>query len=305
MSETRLEEESKGDLSSVFAKIKTQDSMASYITDETGVTSSPSIQSKTVLTVLQPGPEFAPFMRLPLEIRTMIYKELLIMPGPIEFRSSYYLSAEPVCFTTGPLDCEIPIYQKDVCQMFNASKTIRLESAPLYFRYNRFRFQDLRGLEKFLNRIPPTFRRAVASISLKYDYGAAARTMRMLSGCLGLRHLCIVLLPGHMFPTPPYRMHGLMQLQGLNDMLKIRGLEKVEVLVKPWDSGSTIYAVWEDLPEFEKALEVLKEPHTKAQLARQDKKDFPQKASRQIFGKANVVTRAERKLLDSQASADA
>lgn len=304
MSGTKLEEESEGNLSHL-AKIESQDSIVSDVVDEMGVKSSPSVPSKPVLTVLQPGPEFAPFMQLPLEIRTMIYKELLIMPSPIEFRSSYYLSAEPACFTTGPLDCEIPIYQKDLCQMFNASKTIRLESAPLYFRYNRFRFQTLRVLEKFLNQIPPTFRRAIASISLKYDYGAAARTMRLLSGCFGLRRLCIVLLPGHMFPSPPYSMHGLMHIQGLNDMLKIRGLEKVEVQVKPWCTGAIIDTVWEDMPEFEKALEVLKEPHTKAQLARQDKKDFPQKASRQVFGKANVVTRAERKLLDSQASADA
>lgn len=51
---------------------------------------------------------------------------------------------------------------------------------------------------------------------------------------------------------------------------------------------------WQELLE---ALQVLKQPYSEAAIRRQDKKDYPpEKAKRTVFGRANVVTRAETRL---------
>ncbi|KAL9011494.1 MAG: hypothetical protein Q9180_009188 [Flavoplaca navasiana] len=94
---------------------------------------------------------------------------------------------------------------------------------------------------------------------------------------------------------------SLKWLPGLGDLLKVRGIQELDIIVPSALPHSRYYSFNDEMsPEsFIKDLQVLKLPRSAASLRRQDEKDFPpEKARRTVFGKANVMTRSEKAMID-------
>jgi len=86
---------------------------------------------------------------------------------------------------------------------------------------------------------------------------------------------------------------SILKAHGLKHLLKIRGLETLEL---EFDHSLPDSILAEDR-EFESMLQVLKQPKATKAEKQAVKKD---KAVRTVFGKANVITRSEQKMLESQ-----
>ncbi|KAL9098591.1 MAG: hypothetical protein Q9163_005779 [Psora crenata] len=266
----------------------------SQLADHPTTTSDPpSVRSqRPSLIVKLPVMEPFPFMRLPLEIRTMIYKECLIMPVPIQI---YGHGNAMISRDRRSPQWSNPICATALCRLFQVSKAIYRESMPIYFRYNEFSFSSLSPVYYFLHSLAPDARRTISSISLTYGGTREALAARALRTCLGLRHLTIVFDSWSMASARPTSGPcSLLHLNGLRDLLRIRGLQTLEVHRK-LDHYPDSHGSFRDFPAFVEALQVLKRPRAKAQFTRQDKKDYPQKATRTVLGRANVRTRMERK----------
>jgi len=239
-----------------------------------------------------------PLMKLPLELRSKVYKAHLIVPGSIAL--IHWKVAvlrvdgnvhNPSHQTEEPIDLS-------VCKLWAVSKTVYHESVPIFFRYNSFRYDNLTRLASFLTCIGPTARRNLTTVSMHYSGKAPAKAMKILKECIGLRHLTIEITRGSLAFMPQSSQDpeiDVMRMYGLTDLLKVRGIEKLVVTASP--NLLRYYAdVYETVPLLEDALQVLKQPHRPDQLRRQEKKDYPKTAARTVFGKANVKTRAEQKL---------
>ncbi|KAL9632102.1 MAG: hypothetical protein Q9164_005521 [Protoblastenia rupestris] len=250
------------------------------------------------------------FMRFPLEIRIMIYKEALIMPGPIELdnietrRPAVCILAtkgEPCVLDEDGLDpspYRQIIYQSDICQLLNTSRGIRQEAKPIYFGCNSFRFRHLNHVPRIISAFDPESRRSIRSLSVVFQGRAPAKASKALASCIGLRRLDITFTRQSLryywhARNAQMVLSSLMEMPGLKDLLKIRGIERLTLMKDPSGFGEWESDPFSDWPEFVQALQVLKKPHTKAQLTRQYNKDFPQKTSRTTFGRANVSTRTE------------
>ena len=255
-------------------------------------------------------------MRLPLEIRTLVYTEVLVMPTPIQFGRNYSLC--PTAFTTETVkpdpECSNftrrkSIDQAEVLQLVRVSKTVYQESANLYFRHNEFEFLCLQYVFEFLTCLPPDHRRVISSISLNYYGINEAMATRALATCVGLRRLRITISTISLASIRPILWRrgeaSLTRINGFRDLLRLRGLAELEVCIEEGVYTDPNYAnrLCGGTQVFVDALQVLKKPRGKGQLTRQEKKDYPQKASRTVFGKANVITRTEIKANQGQLSA--
>ncbi|KAL8822166.1 MAG: hypothetical protein Q9191_007094 [Dirinaria sp. TL-2023a] len=235
--------------------------------------------------------ESFPFMKLSPELRAMVLKELLIMSGSI--RWDYFAR----CYS-GSTRGKTPVKQAPFCQVFLVSKALYREAVPIYFGCNLFSFENLDRFESFSCAIGPDARWQLRKVAVDYAGYAPARAVKSLVRCMGLKELEVNVhwwswskCPGS--GSPP-------QLYGHKDFLRIRGLEQLLVNVDQYNRNRdpAVQLYW---PEFMKTLEVLKQPRDPRTLKRQEAKDFPpQKATRTVFGKANVVTRSERKMLHEQ-----
>ena len=264
-------------------------------------------------------------MDLPLEVRTMIFKELLVMPGPILFKNYVHsvqaerdkasLRAMPILMIyprpfSGAQMSDINIvesnfiWQGPLLGVFLASKSIYRETVPIYFGTNFFSFESLSRFEDFVSKIGPECRWQLARLKIGYCGKAPTRAIKRLVDCVGLRELELkihsysIAFLGDVFPYAP-RLHGIKEL------LKVRGLTKLEVDFSEYRACSyPEYDAEKVKPAVIEQLQVLKQPHDPKKLKRQEKKDFPAKTTRRIvFGSANVVTRAEKRLLDAQQGA--
>ncbi|KAL8848811.1 MAG: hypothetical protein Q9221_006189 [Calogaya cf. arnoldii] len=234
-----------------------------------------------------------PFMKLPLELRYMVYKELLVMPCPITIYSParHYHQTGHLAFVTRN-DRHEEYCPLATCQILQVSKAVHAEAMPVYFGSNTFDLWDLDALSYFLSKLNPDSRRCITSVILSDYYGRhPARSMKILRGCVSLRQLTLMFASGafNYGNIPWHSVHGL------KDLLQIRGIQCLKTN-KPntdwlWVGASTKW------PELVKKLQVLKQPYSEAAIRRQDKKDYPpEKAKRTVFGRANVLTRAETRL---------
>lgn len=139
-----------------------------------------------------------PLMDLPAEIRTMILKELLIMPGPVHFKDLVYPSKslkkkekrwrskfapfaamEPVRYhtlTEGPrqwhyIDVKKTtiIKQSSLLNLFLASRAIYSEAMPIYFGCNLFEFDSLDRFKPFISGIGAEKRSQVSVLQFSYS----------------------------------------------------------------------------------------------------------------------------------------
>lgn len=260
------------------------------------------IEPKQSLIVKLPVVIPFPFMKLPLEIRTMVYKELLVLDNPINFM--WYVGY------SGPRRCQLAAGVKidkrfviprpaleQICGLLRTSSAIHEESFRIMFGYNTFHFDELDMFESFVSKLRPDYRRSIARMTLCYFGRAPARAMKLLRECVGLRSLSIILDCMTVYHMPYNKGTGfrdIKKLHGMNDLLKVRGIRNLQITLK---------AMPERFSVFNSAVQVLKEPHSDVWLRRQEAKDYPQKATRTIFGKANVMTRTEKKVMGTQSSA--
>ncbi|KAI4202900.1 MAG: hypothetical protein LQ350_002271 [Teloschistes chrysophthalmus] len=228
-----------------------------------------------------------PFMKLPLEIRSMIYENVLRQPTNIKVEGRF-----------GTFLSGIDYYAiNDVathCRIFLVSKAFYQEAMPIYFCCNTFSFAYTWVMYYVTRKLKVDYRRHFRSIKITGAWmGLHCRgAAKFLQGCVSLRHLSIrfdnsifrwVRVPGQKRVFKPW---------GVGELLKVRGIRDLEVKIPH------VVDFREEYETFIERLDVLKQPYSVAALRQQDKIDYPpKKAQRSVFGKANVVTRSERKMI--------
>ena len=282
-------------------------------------------RTEVALTSDRPKVPDQPFrlMDLPLELRSMIFRQFLVMPGPVLFRTlawrriGPFARPEPVRiedlrqwtdsddddegYTEYFIEPDL-IRQSSLLNIFSASKTVYRETVPLYFGCNEFDFNTLDHMEQFLGKIGAEYRWQIASIAVVYNGKAPAKAVKRLTECVGLRRLTLKVNThsfGRMDPSTPNDA----RLIGMNDLLRIRGLDRLDIVANggKYTYFTTKLFPTEDLADgLRERLEVLKLPRDPKQLKRQERKDFPTKSKRTVFGAANVVTRSEKQLQTTQ-----
>ena len=266
------------------------------------------------------GPDVATFqpfelMKLPAEIRRMIFREFLVMPSRIGFHRHGMLDGQvarkfpPFALVEDrPLppfwpyewptikETEI-IRQSGRLKIFLVSKTIYRETVPLYFGHNIFNFDCGDSLGKFLSTIGPDCRWQLARVQCCW-MGHCTRAAKILPKCVGLRELSLKITSfslGCSGLTGPDT-----RLVGMEDLLRVRGLDKLSIHTfgpchyTTCPGHQYVDGVRRECPSLtiiKNALEVLKQPHNIKKLKRQEERDFPVKAKRLVYGEANVTTR--------------
>ncbi|KAL9588650.1 MAG: hypothetical protein Q9203_002544 [Teloschistes exilis] len=217
-----------------------------------------------------------PFMKLPMEIRSMIYQDVLQQAEDI--RVEGFLSR---------LSCDHAVATH--CRIFLVSKAFYQEAMPIYFGCNTFDFVCTAVLHYVVRNLSVVYRRQFRSIKISWDRYDCSGAAKFLQGCVSLRRLNIqfqgslfrwCLIPDQIKPW------------GVGELLKVRGIIDLELNISHWDHYPKHYK------ELVEKLQVLKQPYSVAALRRREKIDYPpKKAQRRVFGKANVVTRSERKMI--------
>lgn len=240
----------------------------------------------------------------------MIYREYLTLPGKIVVaRGSVYrmsshrqIQHHYKCNIHQPPHPTEKALDRSILGLFLVSKSITNEAKGLFFRHNDFHFDKLDYLEDFLNAISVSSRRSLASISFVYFGNSPARSIKALKECVGLRNLRIEIdlwsLGTLSYSSCWYEkddLPGLAKMHGMGNLLKIRGIKDLEMVFH----GDLDRYREDILPReaMKAALEVLKKPRKAAQLTRQERKDYPEPVGRTVFGKANVTTRGEKKMM--------
>ncbi len=115
-----------------------------------------------------------PFMGLPQEVRLMVYKEYLVLPGPISTVGSRWGGAalsvklRRDCVLHQPSHRSYIPLDQSVFGLFSASKSNYKQSVSMFFRHNDFRFANLNQLSSFLSRISVEARRSIAAVYVGY-----------------------------------------------------------------------------------------------------------------------------------------
>lgn len=230
-----------------------------------------------------------PFLKLPLELRNMVYKELLIMPGTLEIIKSW--SSDHVVFLVNRIQnvCASieTANQSAVFVVFLVSKQIRREAISIYFGCNKFGAMDTDMLAQLLYHIGPEACNAIREISIEYDLGKhACKAFKLLAQCGGLRKLHFHMLSCPLSePYPPDFGQFLLKKPGIQSLLKIRGIQELDVVVSCRRGISDSCEGSDRSKEsFTKALQILMEPP-----------DFRKQrriAPKELWYKAPMMTRA-------------
>ncbi|KAL8888634.1 MAG: hypothetical protein Q9192_006144, partial [Flavoplaca navasiana] len=223
-----------------------------------------------------------PLMKLPPEIRNMIYEMVLFVADPIGIQLAW-LSWYPSPRATHDGLRTIRHSPRKTCQLLQVCKEIYHEASLIYYRHNSFFCSGVEALGEFLTKLTIQQRRNIRCLSFHFNDGhAPAKSMRLLQGCVS--SALTISFTRYTLPDYGLRMpDSLKCLPGLGDLLK------------PYHSIND-----EVNPEaFIEDLQVLKLPRSAASLRRQDDKDFPpEKARRTVFGQANAMTRSEQAMID-------
>ena len=231
----------------------------------------------------------------------MIYKNLLVIPKSGRIDLDYGCGGIRPNVTLK--DAEYgTLYTnlKLTCQLFSTCRTIYAEAAPLYYGLKQFRPIDLDLLDEWLRPMRPDFRRLIGRIEVHYAGKRPAQAMRSLAEYISLKELTLFLGYHTLETMCPRRMDW--ELLGLNDLLKLWGLEKVTIGISLLQPELEYFLPLNyDHDSLSQALEVLKQPRKPAALTKQEKKDYPTgRSQRTVFGKANVITRTEKKFIAQQ-----
>ncbi|KAI4131994.1 MAG: hypothetical protein LQ338_000978 [Usnochroma carphineum] len=243
-----------------------------------------------------------PFMKLPPELRIMVYK--------LHFsQTSYRLtncncwskdrcraersSRHFICGATNSVPFKANIVRP---HLLMASKTIYHEVMPTFFSSREFCFDSVEILGAFLTQIGPYHRQYLSTVQFTYEKSGATamfeihEAFRLLGSCPNLRDLSIAIASHHF-------CRRKISMPGFSTLLKIRGIETLDVdfLDAYWVTylyGSEVVDAKEVIC---KKLSVLKEPYSPAALTRRETLGITKSAEpRTAFGEKKPDSRAER-----------
>ncbi|MCJ1470345.1 hypothetical protein MMC07_008990 [Pseudocyphellaria aurata] len=219
-----------------------------------------------------------PFLKLPPEVRDMVLKELLVMPGPIDTGRKSIMPPRVLIRNQ-----EKNVYSKHppIFGAFLLSKQTRQAALSIYFGCNGFIARHLTALAHFLYNIGADACNAIRKISIEIKRLRNARkAFKLLAQCGSLRSLQFAITP-KLFWTD-YDVTAFVDLPGVQDLLKIRGVQELEVVEGdprfiderlPWSKESIL-----------QALQILKEPRDS-----QKQRRLPPK---ELWSKVPMTTRA-------------
>ena len=219
---------------------------------------------------------FFPLMKLPLELRTMIYKMHFAQAAEFAYFPSTMFHFGGLAFQG--CGCGTSNGGMPVRLLWTLSKDLYHEAMPLYFQTTKFTFNSLESLAHFLNVIGPYHRQHVTRVNLnspRFDSSmdgeghvsdsethAGLQALKLLRKCPALRHM--------QFNLPPVRYHLAETSEWFRAILKIRDLKSVDL--EPVDV--TEYWAREDLMKIyehnSQALQVLKQPHRPAAIKKRE-----------------------------------
>ena len=166
-----------------------------------------------------------PFMKLPPEIRIMIYNLHFFQPADGDSQQQFCAAGEFCRFRR--CNNDIPVRM-----LFMLSKAIYAEAMPLYYRTKTFRFYHCR-VASFLAKIGPDQRQHVTKVAFNLKPYNARVEIPALLGCPSLRELTIVVddavglwagLRRKGLNVPHRTTHTPLEL-----LLRIRSIERVTV----------------------------------------------------------------------------
>ena len=227
------------------------------------------------------GPPLAsfPFMRLPLELRTKIYK--MHFSQAAEFTP--FLSRR--CCLISPADLfghpnngfwtsneGVPVRL-----LWTLSKDLYHEAMPVYFQTTTFTFNSLESLAHFLNVIGPYHRQHVTSVNLNSskfyssmdrenvsdaETYAGLQAVKLLRKCPALRHM--------QFNLPLVRYHLAETSEFFRAILKIRDLESVDIQPVANEYCTPADHLMKAHEHNGQVLQVLKQPHRPAAIKKRE-----------------------------------
>lgn len=236
-----------------------------------------------------------PFMKLPLELRTMVYKMHFAQPV-IPRHIETVCSMPSLCLSdVSPLQrCPFGVVNGGVPVrvLWTLSKDLYHEAMPLYFRNTEFTFYTLESLAQFLDKIGPYHRQHLSSVNLsspKYDSSiirdnwlsdsetyVGLQAVKLLRDCPALRRM--------KFGLPPTASHMAETSEVFRALLEIRGLDSVDVHGF-WRWPSTPLRFQEHDGQ---ALQVLKRPHGAAAVKKREERGISHVVvPRTFFGPIN------------------
>lgn len=192
-----------------------------------------------------------PFMRLPIELRFMIYKEFFNQSGHVLLVSEKHSDNEKI----------IPL--------FRASEEIFHEAAPILYSHSQMIFQDHNLLTRMLQTPVSIMATFLTHVRIRTKGAAPCRAYKLLAQCKMLRTLVLDFCYSHKRYAKDDN-YTVLKSRGVGDLLKIRGLQTVIlwpylILYEPQDytpSYKMIDRVTKDFQRLEDHLQVLKEPRT-------------------------------------------
>ena len=239
-------------------------------------------------------------MSLPPELRHIIFQELLIMPGPIRIGEEVFIEGTNVLTDFQPFakidsvkvkpckrhpDSTVikptsVIQQSALLGIFRASKTLYCETMPIYYHRNVFQFANLTCFEHFAMQIGVDARWQLTKLNLVYIGRAPAQAVKQLMQCPGLKEIFIT-IEGFCLQSSGLNGTPKQMLRGMGDLLRIRGLDKVQVVPGLFHARSLYLQA--AAANFSEQLQVLLQPHDPRMLKRMVKRDFPAADQRKVL----------------------
>lgn len=248
--------------------------------------------STTVTKAPEPTSPF-PFMKLPPELRMMVYKfHFFQKPDHLEGSRCW----DPKLCGVGKPCCSAQVNDGvPIQRLWMASKTIYYEAMPLFFSTRIFNFENIERLGQFLVTIGSYHRQHITAVAFTYEKAASTdvfevhEAFRLLGECPNLAKLFI-----HMHSHHIWKKHAM---PGSKTLLKIRGIKKLGISF--FDAYWMTYLYGLDLNSAKKKvtdkLEVLKNPHTPADMKRREAKGITKRAEpRMTFTGSKPESRADR-----------
>jgi len=226
---------------------------------------------------------------LPPEIRMMILKERLTMPGPILWASKKQAIAEVPFVRAGESSCKeyangATFTQSRICQLFPVSKTMYAEAIPIYFGTNTFNFKSTEEFVVFFGRLSPRYRWQLGTISMSWIGKSRVAAAKALKTFVALRELKLDQVTLYRFQATKEHVdasgnvvEARINTYGQKDLLNLRGLEKISIDFNDdiVDCGQKRPCTQADKSAFMQDLQVMKSRQDQKMLQKQRAKDFP------------------------------
>ncbi|KAL8848700.1 MAG: hypothetical protein Q9221_006310 [Calogaya cf. arnoldii] len=172
-----------------------------------------------------------PFMKLPPELRVMVYNYHFFQPvehlTPHSW-TNFRPDDVPECIPGGPI-CHLGIVNNRVHlgNLWVTSKTIYNEAMPIYFSTHYFQFASIESLGHFLTTIPYYHRQHITKLRLNYNKRAETNNFdiqqagRLLSECPNLSELAIGIWCNNLLLNDRNIV--------LKSLLQVRGIETLDI----------------------------------------------------------------------------